>query len=126
MRLPERFLPPFLWGMKQDFLAKRPYLKFLRINSRLIRVCECPDKNAHAYCVSAHVLRSQKIYCKDCKSYYHLYVKSERILSSEYMLDVLKLLILVSAFVGAIYGIYYLDRVLKGNYLAATENDLAR
>ena len=112
--------------MKQDFLAKRPYLKFLRINSRLIRVCDCPHKNAHAYCISAHVLRSQKIYCKDCMSYYHLYVKSERTLSSEYMLDVLKLLLLVITFVGAIYGIYYLDRVLKGIYLAKTENDIAQ
>ena len=126
LRLPERFLPPFLWNMKQDFLAKRPYLKFLRVNSRLIRICECSQKNAHAYCITAQVVRSQKIYCRDCKSYFHLYVKSERILSSEYMLDVLKLLLLVIASVAAIYGIYYLDRVLKGIYLAKTENDLAR
>ena len=111
--------------MKQDFLNKRAYLKFLRVNSKLIRVCDCTHKNCHAYCISAHVLRSQKIYCKDCMSYYHLYVKSERILSSEYMVQVIKLIFMFSAFVAAIYGIYYLDRVLKGIYLAQAENVLA-
>jgi hypothetical protein len=36
LRLPERFLPPFLKSLKLDFLNKRQYLKYLRINSKVI------------------------------------------------------------------------------------------
>ena len=87
LRLPEKFLPPFLKQMKSDYLSKSAYLKFLRINSKMIEVCPSPCSNsmAHAYCATAFVLQKQQIYCGNCFDYFHLYVKSERVFSSEYM-----------------------------------------
>ena len=113
LRLPERFLPPFLKQLKQDFLNKRQYLKFLRISSKFIQVCGCQHKVSHAYCATASVLRTQKIYCKDCFSYYPLYVKSERVFSSEYVGGMARLTSLCTVIIGAIYGIYEIDRYLK-------------
>ena len=81
-RLPERFLSPLLKMLKKDFNNKRQYLKFLRISVKYIKACNCDNKNTHQYCLTAQVVRSQKIYCKDCGAYYHLYVKSEKLCSS--------------------------------------------
>ena len=122
LRLPEKFLPPFLKQLKQDFLNKRAYLKFLRINSKFISCCACSHKRAHAYCMTAFVLRSQKIYCKDCNTYFHLYVKSERILSTEYLGSIVRLAFMFAVFGAVIYGIYYLDHYLKGLYIRDNEN----
>jgi len=52
-RLPERFLSPLLKSLKKDFNNKRQYLKFLRINAKYIKACNCEDKQHHAYCVTA-------------------------------------------------------------------------
>ena len=113
LRLPEKFLPPFLKAMKAEYLAKRPFLNFLRINSKLISMCACQHRMSHAYCVTANVLRTQKIYCKDCFSYFHLYVKSERILSSEYMGGMMRLMILSVTLLGLIFLVYEIDKQLK-------------
>lgn len=82
-RLPERFLSPLLKSLKKDFTNKRQYLKFLRISVKYIKACNCENKDTHQYCLTAQVVRSQKIYCKDCGTYYHLYVKSEKLCSSQ-------------------------------------------
>ena len=68
--------------MKKDFNNKRQYLNYLRINAKYIKPCLCEGKSFHAYCVTAQVVRSQKIYCKDCGAYYQLYVKGEKLCSS--------------------------------------------
>ena len=81
-RLPERFLSPLLKNLKKDFNNKRQYLKFLRINAKYIKACNCEEKQHHAYCITAQVVRTQKNYCKDCGAYYHLYVKSEKLCST--------------------------------------------
>ena len=113
LRLPERFLPVFLRSLKQDYICKRQYLKFMKINSKLIQGCSCHEKYCHAYCLTAFVLRSQKIYCKDCYSYFKLYVKSERIISSEYIGSLVRLFILYILAAMFIYAIYEVDHVLK-------------
>jgi hypothetical protein len=41
MRLRERYLPTFLKRLKQAYVANERYLKYLRINSKLIRACNC-------------------------------------------------------------------------------------
>ena len=68
---------------------------------------------AHSYCVTAFVLRSQKIYCKECFAYFRLYVKSERILNSAYLTSAIKMAAMFAIFGSGIYGIYYLDLYLK-------------
>lgn len=80
-RMPERHLSPLLKNIKKDFNNKRQYLKFLRIKVNFIHPCMCENKYVHSYCQTASVVRTQKIYCKDCGSYYHLYVKSEKLCS---------------------------------------------
>ena len=113
LRLPERFLPVFLKSLKQDFICKRQYLKFMKINSKLIQGCSCHEKYCHAYCLTAFVLRNQKIYCKECYSYFKLYVKSERIISSEYIGSLVRLFILYIFVAVIIYALYEVDYVLK-------------
>ena len=57
-RLPERFLSPLLKNLKKDYINKRQYLKYLRINAKFIQACRCEDKINHAYCITALVVRS--------------------------------------------------------------------
>lgn len=87
----------------------------MKINSKLIQVCNCPDKYSHAYCTTADILRRQKIFCRDCQSYYRLYVKSERIISTEYLGSIVKLLFAFMVLGICIYGIYEFDKILKTN-----------
>ena len=82
----------------------------------MINTCDCEEKRAHAYCATAFVLRTQKIYCNDCYLYYNLYVKSQRLFNQELMGDISKYLIFFCFFTGAIYGIYVIDRYLKQDY----------
>ena len=82
----------------------------------MINTCDCEEKRAHAYCATAFVLRTQKIYCNDCYLYFNLYVKSQRLFNQELMGDISKYLIFFCGFIGAIYGIYVIDRFLKQDY----------
>ena len=66
MRLRERYLPPFLYRLKQAYLSNEGYLKYLRINTRLVNACNCEHKIAHSYCITASLLIDHKIYCSDC------------------------------------------------------------
>ena len=43
-RMPERHLSPLLKSLKNDYINKRTYLKFLRIHSRFIYPCKCENK----------------------------------------------------------------------------------
>jgi hypothetical protein len=113
LRMPERYLPPFLKSLKQDFINKKQYLKYLRISSNLIRSCECTHKICHAYCTTAFLLRTQKIFCKDCNSYFQLYVRWERIFSTEYLGTVFKLMLITFVFGAAIFLVQRLDSFLK-------------
>jgi hypothetical protein len=44
LRLPDRFLSPFLKDLKSDFINKKKYLKYLRINIKFIKACNCENK----------------------------------------------------------------------------------
>jgi hypothetical protein len=109
-------MPPFLKQLKQAFLNKRPYLKFLRITSKIIRVCDCDERFCHTYCVTAFVLMTQKIYCKDCSDFFRLYAQEERIFSSEYLGGLVQLLMTLTFFAVLIYVVFYVDRWLKNDF----------
>ena len=113
LRMPERFLPPFLKQMKQDFINKKKYLKYLRINSKFIRCCHCHYKICHAYCTTAFVLRNQKIYCKDCDGYFQLQIRLERIFNTEYLGGIIKVGLVGIFFSLLIWGVYNIDLYLK-------------
>ena len=59
------------------------------------------------------MLRTQKIYCKDCYTYFYLYVKSQRLLTGELLGDMAKYLLMFFALIGGIYSVYILDNFLK-------------
>lgn len=113
LRIPDRTLCQFLRNLKQDFLNKRQYLKFIKITSKFIQICKCSQKICHSYCATAHVLRNQRIYCIDCFHYFRLYVRSERIFSTFYTSRVIRMLVLFIFNAVIIYGVYELDRYLK-------------
>lgn len=115
-RLPERFLSPLLKNLKKDFNNKRQYLKFLRINAKYIKACNCEDKQHHAYCVTAQVVRTQKIYCKDCGAYYHLYVKSEKLCSSQLFTVIGRYICLFILLIAFAQATLLLDSFLKQNH----------
>jgi hypothetical protein len=113
LRMQERFLPPFLKNLKQDYLNNKLYIKYLKITSKLINVCDCEWKKCHSYCATAFVLRTQKIYCRDCYTYFYLYVKSSRLFTGELLTDIVLYLIRFVLLIGVIYGVFVVDRLLK-------------
>ena len=56
MRVPERYLSPLLKQLKKDYLAKKQYLRYMRINAKFIKACNCDYKHTHAYCLTALVV----------------------------------------------------------------------
>lgn len=85
----------------------------MKISSKFIQICSCSHKLCHAYCTTAFVLRNQKIFCRDCYSYFRLYVKSERVISSEYIGSIIRLFLLFLIAGCIIYGLYEVDNILK-------------
>lgn len=65
-RLPERSLTKLLTQMRQDLAQKAVYLKYLKISAKFCQPCECKNRRVHTYCVTAQVIRSQRIYCEKC------------------------------------------------------------
>lgn len=85
----------------------------MKITSKLISVCDCEWKKCHSYCATAFVLRTQKIYCKDCYTYFYLYVKSQRLFTGELLTDIAIYLIRFVVVNCLIYGVFILDKYLK-------------
>lgn len=123
-RLPERYLSPLLKSLKKDFNNKRQYLKFLRINAKYIKPCNCDDKMYHAYCVTAQVVRTQKIFCKDCGAYYHLYVKSEKLCSSQLFTVIGRYICLFILLIAFAQCTLLLDSFLKQNHRDADQSEI--
>ena len=106
LRLPDRVLTPFLFRLKQDFIKKCKYLRFLRMNSRSINICDCTQyQNCHAYCSTAYVLQKQKIFCSNCNNYYRLYAYKEVVLTDKFMREIIYFIIGFVALSGCIYGV---------------------
>lgn len=116
MRLREKYLPPFLKRLKQAYMENERYLKYLRINSKLIRACNCEQQICHTYCITALMLMRKKIYCENCGQYYLLYLKSEKLINSELVENMLKQLFIYIVLGSAIYGVYLLDIYMKDKH----------
>ena len=124
LRLPERFMPPFLLALKQEFLNKKKYLRYLRINSRVIKQCACEGKFAHSYCATAFVLMNHKINCNECGSYYMLYVKSGKVVSNQLVQNFFVQAIYFGILTGFVVGIYHLDKYLKQRAVKDTNEQI--
>lgn len=117
LRLPDRSLNQFMQNLKQDFLNKKTYLKFMKISSKFIQVCACGQKLCHSYCVTAFVLRKQQIYCSDCYHYYRLYVRGEQLFTGLKSGNLLKLTILSIGWGCLISGWIIADHYMKEIYI---------
>ena len=82
-RLPERALTQLLSDLKEDMEAKANYLKYLKISAKFINPCGCINNMVHSYCMTARIIRSQRIYCKKCGNAYNLYIKQEKMCSGK-------------------------------------------
>ena len=105
--------------MKQDLRKKAPYLQFLRAKQSFIQPCGC-DKKVHAYCITAQIIKRQKINCSECDSYYKLYTKKEKLCSGQLALVMSKYFaILVGLLIFSIFFLIF-DGYLKSDF--AKEN----
>jgi len=58
----------------------------------------------------------KKIYCANCGQYYLLYLKSEKLINSELVENMLKQLLIYIILGSAIYGVYLLDIYMKDRH----------
>ena len=100
-------------NLKQDFLKKLSYLKFIRISSKFINICACSHKVCHSYCITAFVLRKQQIYCMDCLNYYRLYVCNEQLFTGLKQTNMLSVLMLMIFWGLVCVGVLMIDRYMK-------------
>ena len=115
MRVPERYLSPLLKQLKKDYLAKKQYLRYMRINAKFIKACNCENKYHHAYCLTALVVQNQQIFCKKCGAYYKLYVKSEKLCSAQLFTVIWRYICLFLLLVAFAQSTLLLDSFLKQN-----------
>lgn len=73
--LPERSLTPLLQEMRRDLDTNKMYFKYIKVTNKFIKPCACKRKEVHSYCMTASVIRNQRIYCEKCKSYYSIYIQ---------------------------------------------------
>ena len=86
--------------MKRGRKTKGAYLKYLKYSQRFIQPCKC-NRQVHAYCLTARIIRDQKIYCPRCSSKYNLWIKEEAICSSKLLGVIMKYLVLLVIFLFA-------------------------
>ena len=63
--------------------AKANYLKYLKISAKFINPCGCPSNQVHSYCMTAKIIRSQRIFCQRCGTAYNLFIKQEKMCSGK-------------------------------------------
>lgn len=69
-------------------------------------------------------MRTQKIYCKDCGSYYHLYVKSEKLCSQHLMTVFGRYICYFIMLLAFAQGTLLLDSLLKQNHREAKLSEI--
>ena len=82
-RLPYRALTQLLSDLKEDMEAKANYLKYLKISAKFINPCGCSANYSHSYCMTAKIIRSQRIFCNKCGHAYNLFIKQEKMCSGK-------------------------------------------
>ena len=75
--------------MKKSLRHKDGVLKFLKISSKFVTPCYCPQYKStkplqvHEYCITARILMDRIIYCDKCKFQYNLFAKEGSICSGK-------------------------------------------
>lgn len=63
-------------------------MKFLRVSTDFVHPCRCAEgteTDFHAYCLTAKIIKTQRIYCDKCNQFYKLYVKQEKICTGKFV-----------------------------------------
>lgn len=64
--------------------AKVSYLQYLKISAKFIEPCSCSERQkVHTYCLTASIIREEKIYCAKCGDAFNLFIKQERVCSGK-------------------------------------------
>ena len=79
----------------------------------------------HAYCMTALIIRSQKIYCEKCGKNYNMFIKEERFCSNKIFQLLIKYFILSILISGITVGFLVLDGYIKTHY-ARTNPEYAK
>lgn len=86
--------------MKKSLRHRDGALKFLKISSKLVTPCLCPQYpkstkplQVHEYCITAKILMDRTIYCDKCQFQYNLFAKEGSICSGKALNLCLKYLI---------------------------------
>ena len=124
MRLNTKYMPEFLKSLRQDFIQRCFYLNFLKVSSKLIQPCHCKEKLWHQYCGTAQVLRTQRIYCEHCNSYYRLHLQKRTIIDQDLRNKFTFLFLITVIFSIGIFGVSRLDSYLKRQALSEDEREL--
>ena len=69
------------------------------------------------------MLQTQKIYCRDCYDHFRLYVRLERTFGVEQIQSAAWISLPFVLLCGAIYGLYYVDRILKSQSFVSAYKD---
>ena len=93
--------------------AKANYLKYLKISAKFINPCGCHYNYVHSYCMTARIIRSQRIYCKKCGHAYNLYIKQEKMCSGKLLSLLFKYFLFLMIMFGCAASFLIVDAWLK-------------
>ena len=110
-------LAPFVRDLKKDMYQECEYLKFLHISTKYVRPCKCSDFNVHSYCMTAKIIKNQRIYCDSCQQFFKLFIKQENICTGKFVQTLAKYLCLfiILIFFTALF-------LVLDSYLKSTQN----
>ena len=106
--------------MKQGLEQKAVYLKYLKISPKWVVPCNCVDRvynnkpyRVHAYCATAKIILSQRIFCEKCHFQYNLFIKEEQICSGRLLTLFIKYVIFMILLTGFAAAFLIFDAYLK-------------
>ena len=112
-RLPERALTKLLADLKADMELKANYLKYLKISAKFLHPCSCKHRLEHSYCLTAMIIREQRIYCDKCGDAYNLFIKQEKMCSGKLISLLIKYFVFLVIMLVAAALFLILDALLK-------------
>ena len=56
-------MSPFVKELKNDLNQGCEYLNFLHISVKYVKACACETRSVHIYCMTAKIIKNEKIFC---------------------------------------------------------------
>lgn len=106
-------------NLKEDMRKRAAYLKYLKVSTKFIESCECPEP-VHSYCLSALVTRTRKIQCNNCNEPFNYFIKKEKICNAKLLKLIIGYLLVFGIAMICTAGLIILDGWMK--YKHAQDN----